>query len=186
MSAPRPHQQTASWVRGSPPLILLLVRSTLPSLQPALGCFSPRVAPPPCSALFQFGPRSACHHLSGAAGKRARARDHPESRRTPPPLCFVRWASSSGDLRNTSGRLLLILNISPSSWSAANQLPHVSLAQHVDMRWVMPAEGLQERQVAPGHSTDEDCQAPQPAAGFRWVGEDISSPHGYGLSTSPA
>lgn len=100
-------------------------------------------------------------------------------RGTPPPLCFVPWASASGDFQHTSGRLLLIFNISPSSWSAANRLPHARLAQHADVRWAVLAEGLQERWVhgrgLPSAPTRSRVQA----------GEDISPPRSLGFPPRP-
>lgn len=100
-------------------------------------------------------------------------------RGTPPPLCFVPWASASGDFQHSSGRLLLIFNISPSSRSAANRLPHARLAQHADVRWAMPAEGLQEQRVhgrgLPSTPTRSRVRA----------GEGISPPRSLGFPPRP-
>lgn len=63
----------------------------------------------------QLSPHQECHRLLGGAGRCQGMGEIPQSRRAPPPLRLTDRASSSGDLRNTSGRLLLILNISLSS-----------------------------------------------------------------------
>lgn len=72
----------------------------------------------PRVALSQLSPPQEWHHLLGGAGVRSPRHAGPHLPST------SQRASSAGDLRNTSGRLLLILNVSLSSSSAANQLPH--------------------------------------------------------------
>lgn len=111
LSSPVNHFQ----VRASLPLIFLLVCSTS-FLQAQRGCFDlcilhpcPVWLPPPGSALI----RNAAISWEELAGACVRSPSHagphlPSASRNGPVL-------KSGDFRNTSGRLLLILNISLSS-----------------------------------------------------------------------